>query len=106
MDLLGGPAGARLAGLRRAEDGDWWSLTALVAACWAEYPGCVTDVAGEYPELLAPASHAAEVGGLFWVLPEGAWIAGCVGLSPGDGQPLELVKLYVARHRRRGGLGA
>lgn len=103
---LGGlPRDPVLVGLREVDDGDWWALTALIAACWAEYPGCVTDVAGEYPELLAPATHTHEVGGRLWVLPEGAWVAACVGLSPGAVQPVELVKLYVARHRRRGGLG-
>jgi putative acetyltransferase len=95
-----------LEGLREATDGDSWSLIALIAASWAEYPGCVTDVAGEYPELLAPARHYRDLGGRLWVLPEGAWIAACVGVVPGAGPGrAELVKLYVARHRRRQGLG-
>jgi putative acetyltransferase len=105
-----------LDGLREATDADSWSLIALIAACWAEYPGCITDVAGEYPELLAPARHYHDLGGRLWVLPEGGWIAGCVGVCPGPGPAgpgghqqgpgrAELVKLYVARHRRRQGLG-
>lgn len=40
------------------------------------------------------------------MLPEGAWIAASVGLCPGHEEPVELVKLYVARHRRGHGLGA
>lgn len=88
------------------DDRDSWALIALIAACWAEYPGCVTDVAGEYPELLTPATHYQATGGALWVLPEGPWIAACVGWAPGPGQAVELVKLYVARHRRGGGLGA
>jgi putative acetyltransferase len=96
-----------LDGLREATDGDSWPLIALVAACWAEYPGCITDVAGEYPELLAPARHYRDLGGRLWVLPEGGWVAACAGVCPGSGPGrAELVKLYVARHWRRQGLGA
>jgi len=94
-----------LDGLREAVDGDAWPLIALIGACWAEYPGCIVDVAGEYPELLAPASHYRGIGGTLWVLPEGAWVAACVGICPGRAQPQELVKLYVAPHRRGRGLG-
>jgi len=94
-----------LDGLRGAVDGDNWSLIALIAACWAEYPGCIVDIEGEYPELLAPASHYQRLGGGLWVLPEGAWVAACVGFCPGQQQPIELVKLYVAHHRRGRGLG-
>lgn len=94
-----------LEGLRDAVDGDAWSLIALIGACWAEYPGCIVDIAGEYPELLAPASHYQRLGGDLWVLPEGAWVAACVGFCPGQLRPIELVKLYVAPHRRGRGLG-
>jgi GNAT superfamily N-acetyltransferase len=94
-----------LAGLREATDADSWALIALVGACWAEYPGCVMDIAGECPELLAPARHYQGLGGGLWVLPEGSWIGACVGLRPGDGPRIELVKLYVARHLRGRGLG-
>jgi GNAT superfamily N-acetyltransferase len=87
-------------------DGDSWSLIALIGACWAEYPGCITDIAGEYPDLLAPAQHFERLGGRLWVLPESAWIAASVGLCPGHEDPVELVKLYVAPHRRGHGLGA
>ena len=109
-----------LEGLREAVDEDSWALVALIGACWAEYPGCIMDANGECPELLAPASHYRAAGGRLWVLPEGAWLAACVGLVPGDrgariegrpagglvpGRRAELVKLYVARHRRGQGLG-
>jgi putative acetyltransferase len=94
-----------LDGLREVTDADSWSLIALIGACWAEYPGCIVDVAGECPELLAPAQHFHDVGGRLWVVPDGGWIAACVGLCPGPAPSLELVKLYVARHRRGQGLG-
>ena len=91
--------------LRPITDGDSWPLIALIGACWAEYPGCVTDIAGEYPELLAPATFFQHAGGKMWALPEGPWIAACVGVVPGQEDLVELVKLYVAPHRRRQGLG-
>jgi GNAT superfamily N-acetyltransferase len=94
-----------LSGLRAAVDDDSWPLIALISACWAEYPGCIVDVGGEYPELRAPARHYEAAGATLWVLPEGEWIAACVGLVPRRDQPAELVKLYVARHRRGRGLG-
>jgi putative acetyltransferase len=94
-----------LAGLREVVDADSWPLIALIGACWAEYPKCVMDIGGEYPELLAPATHYQATGGALWVLPEGPWIAASVGWAPGHDQPVELVKLYVARHRRGQGLG-
>jgi putative acetyltransferase len=94
-----------LDGLREAVDSDSWALMALIGACWAEYPGCIVDFAGEYPEVLAPASHYRAAGGALWVLPEGEWIAASIGLAAGHDQPVELVKLYVAKHRRGRGLG-
>jgi GNAT superfamily N-acetyltransferase len=63
----------------------------------------VTDVHGECPELLAPGSGPH---GALWVLPEGAWVAACVGWRPTQETGVaELVKLYVAHHRRGAGLG-
>ena len=63
------------------------------------------DVHGECPELLDPATHYRALGGALWVVPEGAWVAACVGWRPAGSGVAELVKLYVARHRRRQGLG-
>lgn len=91
--------------MREVADADSWALIALISACWAEYPGCVVDIEGEYPELRAPASHYRAEAGMLWVLPEGSWIAASVGLLPGPARSAELVKLYVARHRRGQGLG-
>jgi GNAT superfamily N-acetyltransferase len=91
--------------LREAVDADWWAAVALIGACWAEYPGCVMAIEQEYPELLAPATYYQSVGGGFWVVPEHHWLAACVGLRPFDADRIELVKLYVARHRRGQGLG-
>jgi GNAT superfamily N-acetyltransferase len=103
---LSGPAPSSAEpGLREATDDDAWGLIALITACWAEYPGCVVDIAGEFPELQAPGRHFRERNATLWVIPDGAWIGACVGLVPGDGKA-ELVKLYVAPHLRGQGLGA
>ncbi|MDP9074782.1 MAG: GNAT family N-acetyltransferase [Actinomycetota bacterium] len=97
---------AVLAGqVREALDADSWATIALIGACWAEYPGCVMAVERECPELLAPASYYRSLGGQFWVVPEGGWVAACVGFRPISAKSVELVKLYVAPHRRGRGLG-
>ena len=43
-----------------ARDDDAPGIVALIAACWAEYPGCIIDLDGENPELRRFASHYAE----------------------------------------------
>ncbi len=95
--------------LRAARDADGPGVIAVVAAAYAEYPGCVLDVDAEEPELKAPASAYARRSGRFWVAADEARILGCVaclpapegGLEPG----LEIEKLYVASSARRTGLG-
>lgn len=70
-------------GLRPVADEDGAGLVRLIGGCWAEYPGCVLDVPGEEPWLLAPATAYAGTGGGFWVVPgtSGA-IRACVGWRP------------------------
>ena len=41
---------------RSGQDSDGPGIIALIAACWAPYPGCVMDVHGECPDLLEHAS--------------------------------------------------
>lgn len=95
--------------LRRARDDDSEGVIALIAAVFAEYPGCVLDVDREEPELRAPATSFDR----FWVLeapprhPGGPPpIVGCVGLGLHGTAPAELKKLYLARELRGRGLGA
>lgn len=110
--------------LRRARDGDSAGVIALIAAVFAEYPGCVLDVDLEEPELRAPASAFDG----FWVLEtdalapdrasgvgraqpntgthSGPRIVGCIGLGLHGAAPAELKKLYLARELRGQGLGA
>src|SRR5262245_46854678 len=53
--------------IRDARDDDSWDLIGLIAACWADYPGCILDVHGEEPWLLRPASAYQDQGGRLWV---------------------------------------
>lgn len=94
-------------GIREARDGDAWDLVGLVAGCWSEYPGCVLDVHGEAPDLLAIATAYAAKGGRFWVVEENGRLIASVGFSPAPAPGTVLLqKLYVARSARRKGLGS
>jgi putative acetyltransferase len=93
--------------LRDAIDDDRWELIGLVASCWAEYPGCIMDVHGEVPELLAIQSHFQHRGGRFWAVTEHEHLVASVGIAPATAASTVLLeKLYVARAARRRGLGA
>ena len=99
-----GPAGTWR---RPAVDDDSWEIVALVAACWSEYPGCVVDVHGECPDLLAPATTFTGAGGRLWVLTDRcATVVATGGWLPRPGGVAELERLYVARRWRRRGLAA
>jgi len=91
-------------------DADSAGLIALIAGCWAEYPGCVLDIDGEEPWLRAPATAYAGKGGTLWVVESDGEVVASVGLVPAAGGPRlaegELKSLYVARAGRRRGLGA
>lgn len=91
--------------VRDARDDDSLELIALVARCWSQYPGCVLDVHGEEPDLLAPASAFAAAGGHFWVAESAGRVVGSVGLRPGENGIALLQKLYVDPTVRRRGLG-
>jgi putative acetyltransferase len=92
--------------VRPAADDDSWGIIALIGACWAEYPGCVMDVHGECPDLLAPATAYREGGGAMWVATDQcATVVGCVALCLAGRRVAELERLYVARAWRRRGLG-
>jgi putative acetyltransferase len=98
-----GPTGITI---RDASDDDDWDLIGLIAACWADYPGCVLDVHNEEPWLLAPATSYRDKGGRLWVAELDGRLAGSVAITPAaepDGAALK--SLYVARRARRNGLG-
>ncbi len=89
--------------LRDAGNADAAAIIELIAAAYAEYPGCVLDLEADMPELKAPASSYAQIAGKFWVaqgVAEAARILGCVACQPAPEGGLELEKLYVARGAR------
>ncbi len=92
--------------IRPVRDDDSLDLIALIARCWSEYPGCVLDVHGEEPDLLAPASAYQRAGGILWVAEGRGGIAACGGVRPSSADgTAELIKLYVDPTWRRRGLG-
>lgn len=91
--------------LRDARDHDADELAALIAAAYAEYPGCVLDLPGVDADLTEPATTAGRTGGRWWVLVEGSRIVGSVGAGPRDADgSVELKRLYLARSLRGRGL--
>ncbi len=110
------PMAKSLPVIRDATDHDSQALAGLIAIAWAAYPGCVLDVAGEEPWLLAPRSAYDSAGGRLWVATLDGAVVGCVGIKPvaaADSHPAtdshpaaELKSLYVAATARRHGLGA
>lgn len=92
--------------IRDARDDDSWDLIGLIAACWAEYPGCILDVHGEEPWLLTPATAYAAEGGRLWVAELDGRVVASVALRPAaESGGVALKSLYVARAARRRGLG-
>lgn len=94
-----------MADIRPARDTDSAGIIDLIAAVFAEYPGCILDVDGELPHLLRPASAFAEWGGELWVIEQDGGIVACVGYADQHGT-VELKHLYVAATARRQGLAA
>lgn len=90
--------------IRAGRDEDGAALVALIGACWAEYPGCVMDVEGENPELLALASYFSQAGGALWVAEDGGRVVGVVGTRPAEAGAWELCRMYVAASARGTGL--
>lgn len=93
--------------IREARDGDAAGLIALIGSVFGEYPGCVLDVEGEMPQLLAIATAFAELEGRFWVAERDGEVVGCGGVARAhDPSGVELKHLYVAKDARRSGLGS
>ncbi len=89
--------------IRAAIDADAPGIVALIAACWAEYPGCVMDDA-EVPELRALGTHYAAKGGRAWVAERDGAIVGLVGVAPLNAGAWEIGKMYVSSGARGTGL--
>jgi putative acetyltransferase len=91
---------------RDAVDADSEALIALISGVFDEYPGCVTDVDGEMPELRAIASHFRRLEGCFRVAERAGSVVGCIGFAPLRNGGVQLHKLYVRADCRRRGIGA
>ena len=90
--------------LRPVRDEDGVAVAGLIAACFAEYDGCLFSW-DEFPELKAPAAWATTRGTRFWIATglDGE-LAGCICATPEAGSMVELHKFYVASHLRGSGL--
>ena len=106
-----GDCGATL--LRAARDADAADIIELIAAAYAEYPGCVLDIEADMPELKAPArSYAARnarrgaLGGRLLDLVEAVAAARQAGVITlwSDTRFEAAHAFYVARGFRRTGL--
>jgi putative acetyltransferase len=91
--------------LRPATDADGEGLARLIAACFAEYEGCLYEPA-EFPELAAPATHYAARGAELWVSGDGARILASVAVTPVPFQnACEITKVYLEAGLRGTGAG-
>jgi putative acetyltransferase len=92
--------------IRPVRDEDSARILAILAECYAEYPGCLLEMS-EVPELVQPATSFAKMRGAFWVAEENGVVVGFVALAPDHDDPElgELKKLYTARSARGRGLG-
>ncbi len=91
--------------LREATDRDGDAVGAVIARCFADYPGIVFDRALEFPELDAIATHFAAGGGKIWVAELGQRIVGSLAIATSD-EPrvMELHKVYLLPEMRGRGL--
>lgn len=92
--------------IRSATDDDAPQVIALIAACFADYPGCVMDLPGLDADLPHIASNIRQQDGEFWVVTLGERLVGCAGYAPAADHEIELKRMYVARDMRRRGIAA
>ncbi len=91
--------------IRDAVDGDGPRLSDLIRTVFAEYEDC-PFVPEEFPELAAPASHFARLGGRLWVA-QADDIVGSLAVVPSwKPDEAELFKVYLARDWRGRGTAA
>lgn len=90
--------------LRPGRDEDADGFIQVVSGCWGEYPGCVTDIDGEAPELRRLASHCASLGGAVWAAEADGGIVGLACTTPLADDAWQLGKMYVARPWRGSGV--
>lgn len=93
--------------IRPATDADGPAVARVIAACFAEYPGCFYAEA-EFPELARPATAYASRGGRMWVAEaaDGTVVGSLAVFPTRDPATFEIGKVYVARAARRGGVAS
>ena len=91
--------------IRPGRDEDADGFIALIARCWADYPGCVMDVDGEMPELRALAAYYAGQGGALWAAERDGAIAGMVAARPDADGAWEICRVYADPAMHGTGLG-
>lgn len=91
--------------IRPGCDADAAGITALIGACWAEYPDIVLDVDGEMPELRALATYYQTKGGPLWVAEAAGGIVGMIAARPHGDKVWEMCQIYVLPDWHGGGLG-
>jgi putative acetyltransferase len=91
--------------IRDATDADGEALAALIATCFADYPGCLF-IRDEFPELRRPASHYAGKGGMLRVVdgPDGGIVGSIAAWPVPEQDAVEIGKVYVDAALRGGGL--
>jgi putative acetyltransferase len=97
------PATTEIA-VREVRDSDAAGLFELIDGCYAEYPGCILDVGGEEPWLLAPATAYRRWQGRLWVVERDGRIVASGGLRPSGPGMAAVHSVYVAKDARRQGL--
>jgi putative acetyltransferase len=91
---------------RLATDADGPAIARVIAGVFADYPDC-PFVPKEFPELAAPATHYARLGGALFVAEHEGAVLGCFGLKPSPAPAtVELVKVYLAKPVRGRGWAA
>ena len=89
--------------IRPATDADGKALAKLIARTFAEYPGCLF-IDDEFPELAAPATHYARLGGQLFVAEDDRGLVGSLAAVTTANGAAELFKVYVAAEARGSGL--
>ena len=91
--------------LRPVTDADGPAIAALIAACFAEYEGCLYEPV-EFPELIHPARHYQSKKAELWVATDGMALVGTVAVTPvPEQQACEITKVYLAAPYRGSGAG-
>jgi len=95
--------------IRLGRDSDADAFIALIAACWALYPGVRMDVDGEMPELRALASYYQSAGGALWLAEDRDNPIGMIAtrpLKPGERSGAwEICRVYVDPAHHGSGAG-